>query len=504
MPSLKPYQRRQTIPGVSGAVQQRSAGQVGQAISLLGAGISDIGNVLAERRELLNRQDLENQRINISDSYDDDQRIYRDGELKKTGQDSYDNIERGQQWVDDQIKKHTADITNPELKSRIANHISTRSRTMLDEFSRHQTVQRSFVSKQARDNSLKGIMKDGYFNHGTLDENQARFIDVIKGQVDVGILGKEEAADIIVAGSQAIAESQIEGLINTDPEAAVALFEAGEFNQYLPPKKLLRLEKEAKARAKAAAAELKRQEKETREQADRAKKEAAEAAKTEIQQNLTSGTLSLVDIQKAPISADDKEKWKKRLSVATTSKIISDTEARADLATRINTNPDSVSVDEIWEEVDDKKLSTEHAQSMSDKLRQLQKEGQPESHKRAWKRVDKWSSQKLFSSNKKKNIQEWSDAGRDLQVWIDEHPDKDPNEWLDGYLNPKKENRVIEWFNDLIGVEEAPEEVPISFDEKPPAADYAHQYIVDSDTGQHYFSDGKTWSAVNAPVSTIK
>lgn len=299
MPSIPRYQRSVGIPGVSGGVVSR--GGTTPDLSPLGEALGKAADVIAKRQEELRKQDMVNKAIIIDTAYNDEQRSFLSSETQKTGQDTFDNLARAEEFRKSSLEKYTADIKDQELKNAVTTRILSSSEGMLNKLSLHQASQRKEVTQAATSNLLASVSKDAYAG-GDLTESMARFSTAIQAQRAAGALGEEEAIEAITKGEQALAEAHLDGLINRDPVSGLEAIKNGTYSDVLPQKKIEEYDKNAKV---------------LRNDIERQQKEALKKSQEAVEQQIINGFVSgkppsPKQINDSNLSPEDKYKWIKR------------------------------------------------------------------------------------------------------------------------------------------------------------------------------------------------
>ena len=476
MPEVVRRQRR--VTGKAGEViAPISLGAVGgRNIETIGGALSDIGGVIQDLREKQLVQDRNNQAIDIGTKYDDAQRAFFTDETNKTGSDSYGNIERSEAFRDKSLNDFTKDITDPELKNRVKSRISSRSSSMADSLARHQANQREEVSRIARDNALSGVLKDSYDGLESVGQSVASLEETIRFQRDAGALGEEEAVDLVVKGTQEIAEASLDGLINRNSELGIKAIESGIYDKYLPQEKIEEYDKRAKTLQGAVDNDLKAQKKERERLAKVALKESQDETGNDALEMLTNGTLTQEFVMKSnldPTGENSKEHWLKELEKRNKKVEKKDDEwktvpaVEADLITRITEDPESV----LDSEITNKQglgLSTSDAKALlSFKKRMIKGEEDPvkeQEMKTAIKRLSDAKTARFYNpgaspENRVENSKLWAEDVNNLKRYALSHPDEDINLYVDQLLEPVEQSWT-QHFLDIVsfgqpGLEEA-------------------------------------------------
>jgi hypothetical protein len=459
MPKIPRAQITQTVPGTTGQaiVNVSAQGQIGRALQGAGESVSGIGDVLAKRAETLKIQDRVNQSTIINSQYDDDQRVFKAGELNKKGSDAYDNVERGRQFRADMLQKYTKDIEDPVLKDATARYITARTDRMLDSLSSHQQGQRAAVTKQARDLTMDGLLKES-FSGEPLSDTIGIWRETIANQQASGLISEEEAINEILIGESNIAEAHIDGLIGADPQAAVEAIKSGAYDEYLTQKQQEDFAKKGRQLASA----MKKDAETRKKEQDRLNKIAMKEAQTKtgnefLAKNLD-GTLTRAEVMASnldPTGENSKKAWLKEIE-SREKKVEKNNDewktnpsVMADFQTRITLDPASVTEAEIVS-AQGQGLSTTDARGLINyRAKKLGKEEDPQKTQEArtsYARLRDAKTARIYSKNRKENSDIWADNVTLLSKWIDNHPDENPADFVDELLTPAKDSFI----NDIL------------------------------------------------------
>lgn len=444
-------QRTKTISGRAGAV--KAGAELGQdvagAVGDVGRAIGDVGDAVTKHREKLRKQDLENKSSDIETTYDDEQRAWSADESSKTGGDSFGNIERAEKFRDDSISKYTKDIEDPELKGRIESYIQNRSGGMMDKLSIHQAGQRSEVSEQIRTKKIDGILKDSFDSNEPIEESLARWQETIIGQRATGQLGEEEAAELLANGEEKIAEASLDGIVNRDPEAAIELIEAGAYDEFLDQKQIKAFDKQAKTLQKALDADAKARANEAAKAEQDALKQKQKETGDVFVAGITEGSLTREHVLQSaldPTGENSKEHWLKEIEKRDkkVKESIDETwetnpVVEADFISRITEDPLSVSDTEITDKLGDGLDNATSKQLLTFKKQRISKDRDPvkeQEEKTSMQRLNDAKKSSFFSSDPRENERLWAENATNLQRYIQNHPEKDLNEYVTQILEP--------------------------------------------------------------------
>ena len=461
MPAFKPLKRQKTITGATPSARLRGGAEVERAAEQFAGAIGGVADAVLRQREKQKLQDRNNKAIQIGTSYDDAQRAFFSGELQKTGSDSYENLIRAEEFRENAATDFTKDIEDPDLKRNIEQHILSRSGNMMDSLSRHQAKQRNEVSDQTRETTINGILKDAFGGLEPVNESIERWNRTITSQHVTGQLGEEEASDLIVKGSQQIAEAGLDGVINQDPERAIELIESGAYDELLPQKKIKEFDKEAKALQKAIDKDKETKIKERKKAENDALKEEQRSIGDQFVGELSGGVLTNEQVLKSvldPTGENSKEHWLKEIEKRD-KKVEKDIDkewktkpvVEADFIQRIIEDPESVKDSEITDMLG-KGLDNETAkQLLTLKQKRIKGDVDPvkeQEEKSAIKRLSDAKTSKFFDpKNKVNNSKLWAENVNNLQRYIQNHPEQDLGLYVDQILAPIEESFIQNLFD---------------------------------------------------------
>jgi predicted transcriptional regulator len=462
MPKIQAYQRQQSIPGEAANVPMNigSAGVVGAAIESFGdTGVkaaSSISDSINRRKASLRRQDIANKTLIAGAAYDDEEREYEQSERQLKGQDAYENIERGKKFRDASIEKYTADITDPELKLKIENHIRARSNGLLDSLAVHQATQREYVTKQAIENMQAGILKDAYAGKD-LGDSINRFREAVKEQYEAGSRGAEQSVDFMMKGEAAIAEAYLDGIINRNPTAGIAEIQSGKYNQFLPQKKIEGYDNKAKTLQNAIIQDFKEQ----RREEERLKKEELKLKRDEIGNDfvdkIVSGKLTRADVVKSslePTGENSKQYWLNQIEAgekrSAEGTFKTDKVTEANLFTRIVKDPESVSESEILDAMNAGKLSKTSTNSLlAEKKQRLNPQKDPvrmAAEAAITENLKRDRKAGIFGKEQAGDL-EYAKQVDAFRRWSKAHPSDDPSEYYEKVMEPVRKSYLWGLFN---------------------------------------------------------
>ena len=360
---------------------------------------------------------------------------------------------------------------------------------------------------------------EAFQNPETVEEAAAELERTIAAGEAAGMLAPEEADSANESGLNAIYSSALEGLINSDPEAAIEAITKGDFDDFLTTTQLNAFQDIAKKLQSQRAKQVERDEKkakaEAKEQLALARQETGDEFTTAIRDRALTGEMILAS-NLEPTGENSKNFWFKKIDAQAkepTRFEIRNEELYADILTRVIIEPENVKEKEITDLMGDG-LRPVDVTFLTDRLRKGDsnpKKSDPE--KRSYEILKRarnkglfagvTSTSELFGDVLVENELQWAKYVQLLDEFIANHPDEDPVAFVEEALKPIRETTRGEWIDDFFGgkTEEAIEEELRQEKEKglralierPPASEHKGRTIEDTETGQLFKSDGKTW-----------
>ena len=447
MPGI--IKRQRTVTGEAPSVKAPLS--LGSDVAAAGREfVGKANSLIIQHRERQRVQDRKNKSSAVETAYDDEQRAYSSGEFQKTGSDSYGSIERAEKFRSESIERHTKGIEDPELKTRIEDYISGRSGNMMDSLSRYQASQRGEVTRQANEGKINGILKDSFDGLEPVQDSLDRWEKTIGEQREVGLIGEEDAVDLVVKGQQQIAEASLDGVVNRDPTMAIELIKAGAYDEFLSQKQIKAFDKQAKAMQKAMVSDAESRAKEQEKAEKDALKENQRAIGDEFVSANVSGALTKEQVLKSvldPTGENSKEHWLKeieRRSKQVEKDVDKEWETKpvveADLIQRITENPESVKDSDITNKLG-KGLDSDTAKQLLN-FKQKRIKGDVSSvkivkEKTASKRLLDAKNAGLFDpSDETNNEKLWAEASIEVEKFKNENPNEDPNDLVTSMIVP--------------------------------------------------------------------
>lgn len=385
MPRVPRYEATRGIPAQAPVVRGDigTAGAEFEALGKLGKVVGQIGLSVGERALELKQQDEDNYIIEQANTFDDSMLSVFIEARSKTGKDAIGNVGRLQALSDKQ-QRAILDKTPSHLQDALRQKLEVRSQHYEKRLATHEAVQRRVVNEINANASKENAAKKAYNIADSLvglDETAlqvAAFIGTARVESEqLGIPFTPEDRSAIYA-------SAIDGMIDSNP------YRANELLNIVRPELSAKHERYyGKAIPSAVKAADKEKERlKNKEKAD--KKEAEDAIAENWRQTvhvpkLADGTLTIPDIRNAPIPGKEKDELIRQLMTREKARAagkddpyeITNPKVYGTVSYAINTDPGSVTVDEIWD-LHGKGLSTDDCQKFQKLWEQKTKDPKPE------------------------------------------------------------------------------------------------------------------------------
>ena len=414
--------------------------QLGRAIAGAGVNIARISaaNERMAREELLNRSvsaanEIKQNSVNF----------IADETVTKAGLDTIGNVERLDSFVEEKFMESTADMSD-EAKILTRQELQNWQLKTRTDFAIRQREQRRGVTlsnlDQARDEAIQEAAANPSVN--TIeDQIKAMAITVFKYRA-TGSIDKEDAEERIEDGREKIITSAITSASLQNPEAAQVILD--EMRTVLPAETVKSLEADIKK-------QIKIQEKED------------EAARTKSVQDLTNkiigqsldGTATVAQMKADPRweAATSAEK-KDMISIVKKSDPFneSDPVVLANFTTQVNTDPTKL-IKQDFIDAHGEGLSTADFNRL---YKQWQgTEGKTETPqesaiKQAYRILSDAKTKTVYSNDPVENSVRWSRATQALDVFVEENPNAEPEEYTDfvqTILDPDQRNFIVRAFD---------------------------------------------------------
>jgi len=417
--------------------------QLGSAIVQAGQAAGQIGARHLAARERMARERVLNRSTAAANEIRQDLVEFKAKELNAVaGLDTEGNVERLEVAYSNSIVERTAELTDEE-KVFVNQELQADVLKDRTNFAIHQQKQLKGEVFSNLDQSLNTAVQEAAANPsvGTIEEKlKSHALTVFKFKA-AGSIDQEEAEDRITEGREAIIKSAVIGASLQNPELAQDILD--EMKSVLPAETVKTLEADIRSQTKI-------------------QNDAAEEARTESVQTFTNqvidlteqGTATVTAAQASPIwSILEPDERKAIMSIIEDGSPFNESNevVLADFTTRINVDPDSVSVKELVSAHGRKKngISTADFNKLfKQKQARTGKAETPQESaiKQAYTILDNAKSKKIFdSSDEAVNAVEWSRATQTLDIFVQENPDAEPGEYTDlveGIISPKERGTI--------------------------------------------------------------
>lgn len=459
MPPIRPHRRQRDVRGGSRTAKAPLSlgADVSSAVSGLGSSFAEMDNVIRQQRA----QDKSNRFKGLQRGYDDLRRGFVTEEMNLSGTDTYGSLERAESKNKEWLSQITKDIDDPELINALRSYGADESGRIKDRLAVHVATQRKSVSQGIMADNLDSTLRDSSDGYDLLENSLAKWQDTVAEQRELGLLGQDEATDLIKEGQNQIAASSLEGIIDRNPEAAIELIERGVYEDYMTPEQIKQFDKKAVALQKA----IKADEEAARVEAERLVKVKQEEDREEANKGLTDlysvGTLSMTAIEdnRDKLTAPEYQSWTDRQKRAVkdkknaTGKTVEDITIKRGLEVRAMEFGPETTASEL------EALRLDVADAVGKEVLAVETGRQIIS--------DSVNSSKVSDTRKAQESgviklidRDFEDGGvldtldsrevLDIKAFVlkesRDNPDKSVGEIYDQVLEPIKENRIVEWF----------------------------------------------------------
>ena len=249
-----------------------------------------------------------------------------------------------------------------------------------------------------------------------------------------------------MAGQSAIAAARLDGMIDRNPVAALELINSGMFNEYLDVKQLEHFNGEAQKAQRDLDRIAKQREKEAEEEIKEARLETG----NEFHKLLIDGELNYTTISNSNLEVtgeNSKEYWRKQLDKIANSKTGTKEEqngVESDLTARILADPNGETEDAVTDDVIRKAVADGLKPSVARTVRNFRDKVKDDplktdQAKTAIATLNAAKTADMFSSDEIENVKKWGESTRLLKKFIENHPDEDPQEFVDKLLEKEKD-----------------------------------------------------------------
>jgi hypothetical protein len=204
-----------------------------------------------------------------------------------------------------------------------------------------------------------------------------------------------------------------------------------------------------------------------------------------------------------------KNAWHEKLDKSPGRFDITDSNIEAEVSRRIYTEPEKITVNEIYEKYHGNGLSTGDTERYAKLLKAKAKTKMPPENKLAFKLLDRALTKKLFSDDDAENLLTYGNYSLMLGEFIENNPEENPIEYVEKILEPVE----TEWTGKLLDIfrigtpskdiAEEEKEAELKrlaeqkkFNELPPPEENEGRTFINEETGEEFKSDGIRWEKI--------
>jgi len=515
------YQRNRTLPDDPGPAQVNPS--VG---AIIPNAIKDVADTaarttevieykrakLAEAQEKLKKEKESNYIIQSTNDYND--------EINSFEEEAYSKLGSAAIGLSDDLRKRRDDFEKRALSGMdlsedsqvtLKNNIHDAWNVAADRISKYER-------QEQRNSILAGITtaknqaaSSTFDDPDSLDMNILRMKYQYENLVQNGVMSREDADAEMETVKQDLAIASAEGRIDHDPHTGWRSLTSGEYDEEIPAKERSKL-------IKAAKDEEDRRKKEADTEDEKRTKEIHDKTERDMWLSMDSGKLTMVDVNRAVrkgiLSDDEAETWRKRLEdrSKTTEEQKTDPKVYDEVSKRFYDTKDLTMGDLYGKYA--KGLSVKDREHFAEKVRARDEKQDKQTkmsakQKNAMKFIDNLRGNHAFDdSNAGQNNILWYTYRQQLEDYIKENPDEDPEEYIKEATKEYWQTKTQKFINAVSGAwqkitggsEEAGAEPTTSKSETsenmPDPAKYAGKTMLDSKTGKRYHSDGTKWNPI--------
>jgi hypothetical protein len=437
--------RREVTPDLTEAAVLQQAGK-----GLTAA--ADITQTLAERKERFKADKLTTQAAQVSSRLQDEMVGFTAEAMTRTGNDAIGIDEYNAQFdksISEILKEQK--LEGSGVGDVVRFKVDKFSARLKEKLANHQEKEQVTAALASVDSVIESNKIQATILPEMVDEIIAETIGDINAVA--GIIGDEKAEENRKQAEVEIKENMISTIALTDMEEAEELL--SQHRASLPKETIVVIEKEMSRIKKQAEADLKK-----------AQEQAAEDWRGDFNKRLADGNpMSIPEIELAPIPEKEKTKLIDRSAKAPGRFEITDPIIYADISSRIDLEPDTLTQTEIWSMAGDG-ISTADAERLSKRLTAAQEKGSKENEKtpevKNAKSILKFARKDgKFADDPQENDFEWARQEAALDDFLEQNPDGDPIEFIEKNLIPAQKGfvkSVVDFFS--LGPAEG-EELPI-------------------------------------------
>ena len=364
------------------------------------------------------------------------------------GTDAYGSMDAVDEWQQSTREQYLKGLDDPKLSRDVEAHIAAKGLSLKGSLSRHEAQQRNAVADETRTSVLRTNLKSAYLGSGTLDENVQEYTAAIASDPT---LSDEEKENNLVSGQSAIASARIEGIIDRNPDAAIALMDSGLFREFLSAQALSTFAKKAHQASKTRERDAKAQATEAKRKAKEELEAQQDATGNEFVELLADGDLTQETIEKSPLDPtgeNSKQYWSGLISKRgkqTDKPWKTDPAVERELIGRILEDPNGESAGAVTDSVLLEQLGPDGITSSTLKGLRKFRDGlksdplKTDQAQTAIASLNAAKKAKLFDAgNPVENVRKWGEATELLKRYLVNYPDKDPAEYVDSLIEKGK------------------------------------------------------------------
>jgi len=482
MPRIPRYQRTQTIPGTAGGVEARGAGRVAEAVAdtagIAGETAVRIQRVEAREEEerqraaaLLEEEERHYSTVRLGNQINESALQLQQDRTEIRGVEAFGTMEAVDEWEALTREQHLTGLDDLQMRRDLEAHIDKTTLRLRGALFPHEARERDQAAADTRVQAFESAEKAARNGAGTLDEIMAGYDDIIARDPR---LTAEEKEDALVEGESALALAYLEGMVENDPEAAIALIESGSLDDYLDDGEQRDAEKDARKALKAADDSRRLAEKQERARAKAELEAAREKTRNLFVAKGAADMLLPSDVLNSNLSAKEKQQWldfiakqekeiDKELKATETEEEKAEKErkkeeareAEADLTGQvIEATPDEEQETRqtILDAMHEGRIKPETARTLNNLLDRRQEEDplKGEQAKVALQRLNRARTDGLFGDADERSAK-WAEATLLLQRYVRNsygQPDYDPDSFVDQLLEEPKDSLWRRVFGD--------------------------------------------------------
>ena len=250
MPKIPTYKRTESIPAISGGTPFSAQDNRGTALSQIGSAVANTGlrldNVFDRLQAKRDNIDFNNAKNQFEEFATKDHIEFQ----KKKGKDA----ENSQTYLDDLQKKSVQDFVettkNKRIKEPLRNYIQERINSRREIYARKEDEELQNATNSSLKNTLENLAESSFNQSSSLPENITSWENTVARQKELGQVEENQAESMIMLGRKQIAERHVSGLIDKSPENAIMVLDDPQILKYLDSKDVERFRKVAKEESK--------------------------------------------------------------------------------------------------------------------------------------------------------------------------------------------------------------------------------------------------------------